>query len=330
MKFNEESFVRIYRLIRPEPRKWIIRASFGAGIPLISTPLWEPYLRAILAQKYNINVQLDASYAGWILISIGLIMILVNHYIDSKPKFKVLSEEDKSDRKNLVSLFNEIHIPTMDLFFEQGKLSMTYIPAIHFLYGIEGVFKSSSFHIHDLEIKNKAQGFYDNLKRSLSFAEYFTETSSPELQKFDSRFNIHSDSVAAQAKADFTRFIIGAEVNLKELCSLICSKYPDFNFSETNKKALDDYKYHHSMVENMVSGLQFSLMEIIVELEGRREAPTLQRLAQEASKPTVDVQVAMNKLIKKGFAHHLYKGMPHQKYTLSDEGREYFIDNRDG
>lgn len=34
---------------------------------------------------------------------------------------------------------SELHLPTLDLFTHYGKLSATYIPVLHYFYGLEGV-----------------------------------------------------------------------------------------------------------------------------------------------------------------------------------------------
>lgn len=37
-----DAFERIYKLFRPEPRKWAVRFVITSGVTLLSTPAWGP------------------------------------------------------------------------------------------------------------------------------------------------------------------------------------------------------------------------------------------------------------------------------------------------
>lgn len=92
---------------------------------------------------------------------------------------------------------------------------------------------------------------------------------------------------------------------------------------------MDDYKYHNSVPQKKINDFEFSVLSKIIQLEQWRETPTLNRLASELSTQRVDVQVALDKMITLNFAKHLYKGLPHQKYTVLQEGKAYYVENRD-
>lgn len=329
MKIKEETIFRIIKIFKPEPRKWVARILAVAALPLISTPVWEPYARAILAAKFGINVPPATSSAGWILLFLALIIIAINHYIDSKISGEGHSSKYESDQKNVTILFNEIHTITIDNFIEYGRGSMILLPAGHYSSGVEGVINSSNFHIHDDKLRRKILIFSQWFTKSFSFYSYFTDTANPKLQKFNSRRSIHSDPHAKKAYEDFHNCINELEISFKSLCTYVNEKFPGFDFNQTNKAAFDDYTKYNTIPEKEISDFQFSVVEAIVKLEEMRDPPTLERLAREISTERVVVQVALDKLIKLQFAAHLYKGMPYQKYTLTGTGRKYYVDHRD-
>ncbi|UCQ53890.1 hypothetical protein DCF75_14450 [Edwardsiella tarda] len=330
MKFNEDFFWKVVRFIKGEPRKWLGRVMVLAALAMITDSFWAQLFSAFLVKYFGVNPETPDWWPGWVLLAISIAIIFINHNIDNQPKVVEVSIEDKSDKKTLFSLFCEIHIPSMDLFFENGRSSFIYVPAIHYAMGVESIVSSSTFYIHDSRIKALVFEFYEYFSSALSFPGYFKETNNPNLQKFNEKYRIHSDSDAREAFDKFGVAIREAERCFKSLCLAVREKYPEFDFNVTNRKAADDYTAYYSELDNQVTDFQFSIMSAIVELEACRQVPSLSRLADEISKPVVDVQVAMNKLIKLGYAHHLYKGMPYQKYTLSDQGREYYVENRSG
>ncbi|HBS0497634.1 hypothetical protein [Pantoea agglomerans] len=325
-----DAFERIYKLFRPEPRKWAVRFVITSGVTLLSTPAWGPYLDAYLKKKYDLSIIPAPTYIGWILFIVGLLILYANYKIDSKPGMtKEDSEEKKADKKSLYKLFSQLHIPSMDEFFHHGKMSMVYIPATHYADGLSALINSSNFHLYDKEILLSVNALDESLKNSFSLYGYFTETANKNLFKFDSKFRIHSDAEARKAHDDFIESVCAAEKNLKKLCYYTKSTFPDFDFSITDKNAFDDYKYHNSVPEKKISDFDFSVLSKIIQLEEWRETPTLNRLASELSTQKVDVQVALDRMINLNFAKHLYKGQPCQKYTVMKEGRAYYVENRD-
>lgn len=324
------SFERIYKLLRPEPRKWAARFIITSGVALLTTPVWGPYLEAYLKKEYDLSIIQTPAYTGWILLILGLVVLYANYKVDSKTEVKKEdSAEKKADKKTLYQLFSQLHIPSIDEFFHYGKMSMVYIPVTHYADGLSALINSSRFHLYDKNILESAMALDECLKKSFSLYGYFTETANKNLFKFDSKFRIHSDPEAKKAHDDFTESVYNAEKSLKKLCTYTKETYPDFDFSETDKIALDDYNYHNSEPQKKINDFEFSVLSKIIQLEEWGEAPTLNCLASELSTQRVDVQVALDKMISINFAKHLYKGMPHQKYTALPEGRAYYVSNRD-
>ncbi|MGP6489454.1 hypothetical protein [Duffyella gerundensis] len=329
MKFDINTILLIYKVLRPEPRKWVSRVLILAGLPLLSSPVWVPYVDAFLKKRYDLTVpQAATSLTGWGLILIGLIMIFINYKIDSKPEVKREdSEEKKADKETLYQIFSQIYIPAMDQFFHHGKMSMVYLPVLHFKTGLSALISSSNFYLHNKELKESVLALEKNLDKSLSFFGYFSETPNADLQKFDSKFKIHSNKQAREAHEEFTQSIYKTEEKLKELCAQTRDHFPDFDFTVTNKNAIDDYNHYNSEPKKIITDFELTVLSKIIELEELREKPTLYRLAAELSCQKVKVQVALDKMIKISFAKHLYPGMPYQHYTALSDGRLYYVEN---
>lgn len=324
------AFERIYKLLRPEPRKWAVRFVITSGVTLLSTPAWAPYLDAYLKKKYDLSIIPVPTYTGWILFIVGLVILYVNYRADSKSgATKEDSQERKADKKSLYKLFSQLHIPSMDDFFHHGKMSMVYIPATHYADGLSAFINSSNFHLHDKKIMASVTALDESLKKSFSLYGYFSETANKNLFKFDSKFLIHSNIEARKAHDDFTESVYTAEKNLKQLCTYTKNTFPDFDFSVTDKNALDDYNYHNAEPQKKINEFDFSVLSKIIQLEERGENPTLNRITSELSTQRVDAQVALDKMINLNFAKYLYKGQLHQKYTVLAEGRAYYVENRD-
>lgn len=324
------AFERIYKLVRPEPRKWVARFVITSGVGLLITPAWGPYLDAYLKKKYDLSIIPIPNYTGWILLILGLFILYANYRADSNTgAVKEDSEEIKADKKSLYNLFSQLHIPSMDEFFHYGKISMVYIPATHYADGLSALINSSNFHLYDKKILSSVTALDESLKKSFSLYGYFSETANKNLYKFDSKFRIHSDTEARKAHDDFIESVYTAEKYLKKLCAYTKNTFPDFDFSLTDKNAWDDYNYHNSEPQKKISDFDFSVLSKIIQLEEWREIPTLNRLASELSTQRVDVQVALDKMINLNFVKHLYKGQPYQKYTALQEGRVYYVENRD-
>jgi hypothetical protein len=237
--------------------------------------------------------------------------------------------EDDADKKTLHGLFSELHLPTLDMFIHYGKLSMTYTPVLHYFFGLQAVVEASKYHIHDRQLKEGVERLYASLSKALSYGEYFTETSNEKLQKFDSRQDVHADPRAREAHDAFIQAVYDTENHLKALCMAARLKYPGFDLDATSRQALEDYRSYNEEAAAAVSDWEFAVLAMIIRLEEVRDVPTLQRLAEELDKPKVDVQVALDKMIKLGHVKHLYPGMTWQKFTVLPDGRAHYVRHRD-
>jgi len=242
--------IPLLRIFFPEQRKWMARIFILFGLPLVAGKVWEPYVNALLQRYLEIHIPVEAAtYTGWTLIAIGLFLFSVNEILDRLPKRTHLSPEEMADRQSLNTLFREIHIPSIDMFVHYGKLSITYYPALHYYYGIEGFVNSSSFHIHDIAIKSAVEALHESLGEALNYGEFFRETPNHDLHKFDSRRDIHTDPRAKAAHDGFISSVYRTEAAMRTLCGLTRGKFPDFNFDETDKLALKNYRAYQSKSE---------------------------------------------------------------------------------
>jgi hypothetical protein len=70
-------------------------------------------------------------------------------------------------------------------------------------------------------------------------------------------------------------------------------------------------------------------MECILELEDHRQTPNLRALTAVQGCDRIHVQVALDRLIERGFVKHLYPGSGAQKYTVLKLGRAYCLASRE-
>lgn len=314
------------RLFFPEQRKWVARILIVAGISMVTGPMWEPYAKAALEHYAGFSVPAIDVTTGWVILILGLAVFSINEVLDRRPNIKVASDQDVADRKSMEILLSNLYLPALDKFFHFGKLSMVYAPVLHYFYGLDGFVQASKYHVHDTQLKDEVDGLYVGLSRALSLGEYFVEMPNEELLKFDSRRDIYVDPDAKRAHEDFVNAVCAAENRLRGLCRLVSSKYPDFDFQATDRAALAEYLQKKEEAEAAtVSDFEFSVLSVIVDVETGPAYPRLSTLATLLDCPQVDVQVALDKLIERNFVAHLYRGMPHQKYTVLKEGRAYFV-----
>lgn len=327
MKFNEQKIWQVIRLFFPEQRRWAARALLLAGIGMVTGHVWEPYLNAFLAQYLNINVGNPNTTIGGILLASGVFGVIANEVLDRWPKQISVSVEDDADKKTLRGLFSELHLPTLDLFVHHGKLSMIFTPVLHYFSGLEAVVLASQYHLNDCQLKDGVERFYTSLSKALSYGNYFIDTSNEDLQMFDSRHHVNIDLYAPEHDA-FTQAVYDTESHLRALCRAVRSKYPDFDLDDTSRQAQEDYRRYKEEAAAAVSDREFTVLAKILELEEFRKVPTLQQLAGDLEMLKVDVQVALDKLIKLGHVKHLYPGMTWQKYTVLPGGRAYYVHHR--
>lgn len=329
MQFNENSLWKFIRLLFPEQRKWAARMLLAAGLSLVSGPLWEPYLNALLARYAEISVPNPSPTIGGLLLALGIIGVIINEVLDRRPKRVSVSIEDHVDKSTLYELFSELHLPTLDQFIYYGRLSMTYTPVLHYFYGLQAVVQASKFHVYDRQLKEDANSLCASLTTALSFGEYFTDTANDKLQKFDSRHDVHADPRARAAHDGFIQAVNDTDTHLRSLCIRVRSKFPDFDMDVTSRQALEAYRRHFEEAQSAVSLWELAVLETIIALEEVRDAPTLERLAAALERPKVDVQVALDRLITLKHVKHLYPGAAWQKYTALQDGRAYFVRHRD-
>lgn len=329
MKVSEQQIWRVIRLFFPEQRKWVARVLVLAGIPMVSGPLWQPYLDAFLAHYFDTNVPSPNITIGAVLLALGLLGVIANEMLDRWPKKISVSVEDDADKQTLHGLFSELHLPTLDMFIHYGKLSMTYTPVLHYFFGLEAVVQASKYHIHDQSLKMGVERLYASLSKALSYGEHFTDTPNEKLQKFDNRNDVHVDPRAREAHDAFIQAVYDTETHLKALCMAVRSKYPSFDLDATSRHALEDYRRYNQEAAAELSDGEFAVLATIIRLEGVRDIPTLSRLAEVLDRPRVDVQVALDKMIKLGHVKHLYPGMTWQKFTALPDGRAYYVRHRD-
>lgn len=246
---DKEQFLDlIKRLFFPEPRKWAARLLIIAGVGTLASPLLGQILMALLGRYTDLKIDTDPT-TGWWLIGLGLMLVVVNFFVDRMIAVKVNPALAASDRAGLEELYSNIHKDTFDAFFHYGRLTYTYVPTLHFYFGIQAFVESASYHFNDSEVKTEVDGFYSGLHKALTKGEYFHEASNDKLMKFDSRHDIYVDPEAKHARDEFLTGVMEGEVHLKNLNQLVKTKFPDFDFKALSDAAFEEYKRYQLRAE---------------------------------------------------------------------------------
>lgn len=332
----QELFRLLVRLLFPELRKKIIWALVIAGISLVSGPGWQPYVNAILQHFWSITIPPADVATGWILLSLGLLFFVAGELRDRGVGGKVPSPQEVADLKALRKLFSTIHLPTLTKFFQHGKGTMIYYPVSHYVDDLEGVIHAAQYQLHDQKLKEEANGLHQALNAALEQIDYFSPTSNPDLLTFESKHDIYANTEAREARDCFLSAVQAAEGHLHNLCRLVSSKYLEFDFDATDRAALRGYEDGLRRIEAVkaaeaaaVSDFEVSVMECILELEDHRQTPNLRALTAVQGCDRIHVQVALDRLIERGFVKHLYPGSGAQKYTVLKLGRAYCLASRE-
>lgn len=233
----------IIRIFFPEQRKWVARIFIWSGIPLAAGKFWEPYANALLARFLEVRIPTEAAtYTGWAFIGIGLTAFIFNEIVDRWPKRSIESHENKNDRKSMVALFSQFNTSAVDMFVDFGKVSITYMPVLHYFEGVNACVRASNFYLHDNTLKTQVDDFHTSLGKALSFGEFFDDMPNQDLKKFSSRHDVHQDERAKNAHDSFIESVYETERNMRALCGTVRQKFPDFDFDATNAAALKDYR----------------------------------------------------------------------------------------
>ena len=328
----------IERLLFPKLRNTIIVALIVPGVSLVSGPAWQQYVDAYVYHTWNIKIPPVNVVSGWVLLALGLLLLVAGEYRDREvAKPKGASPLDMADSKSLHKLFSTIHLRTLNQFFHHGKGGMIYTPAAHYLDELESVIQAVQYQLHDQQMSTEIYGLCHALSAAFESIDYFTPASSPELLKFDSAQDIHTDPEARKVRDDFKTAVLAAERHLQSLCRLVSGKYPDFDFDVTDRLALDGYEESIRRIGETkaaeaaaVTDFEVMVMEQILDMEQRRIYPDLGALHSALGCDRVHVQVALDRLIGRGFVKHLYPGMLHQKYQIMAPGRAHYIATLEG
>lgn len=191
-----------------------------------------------------------------IAIVLGVIAALVLGPIRSHSAAKrllscapVSTSEHTRDAATVKRILSTVHTPTFDNFIEYGKTSYVLDRIFHFWEGFKSQVSASDFHLYDEEIRALVSEFFEVWGKSLNFGEYFTQTSNPNLYKFDSRLDVFRSKEFREVHDEFTQAIWNSEVQFKALLSAVRRKFTEIDIEETNLAAWSEYiEFHKSMV----------------------------------------------------------------------------------
>jgi nucleoside phosphorylase len=159
------------------------------------------------------------------------------------------SVKDAHDKKMLIAIYERIHRPTLEHFFHFGKLHKLYDPAEDYFFDVDSIVGGIGFHIYDATIRTHVEEFREKWREALyDYRSYFVEMPNPNLQRFNSRFDIYRDSKALAAHDGFLAAIYKTETTLRQLCAAVLDKYPGFDFDLTDAAAIERHRSQNQKI----------------------------------------------------------------------------------
>ena len=321
------------RFFLPEQKKWVVKILILTGTMIVSgVPIWVPILNAVLEKYGKFTFAEPDPVIGWVLLAVGLIIFTVFEVVDRSPKTKAISAKDVADRNALDKLFSRIDLRPLNKFFHHGKGTMIYFPAVHYCEELGHLVSGAQFHLHDSQINRAVNGLQEALGQALEQIDYFGQASNEDLLKFESKRDIHVDPDARHARDSFLSAVRAGEENLRNLCRLVSTKYPDFDYEATSQMTYDSLQHSLRRADQeraaAVSNFEVAMLGEILRLEDMKVLPNLDNLASGMQCETLEGRVTLDRLIERGFVKHLYPGWSYQKYTVLPAGRAYYLSNR--
>jgi hypothetical protein len=194
------------------------------------------------------------SIVGWILIALGFIAYFIKRYLlpildiklekylDKQKSAK--NESIRNDLRNrkdfntIISLLSCIHTSTFDEFISRGHTGYVISSIFPCNECFNERFTASDFNLYDNELYQKLNDFHQSWNGCFDFIEYFSVLRDGKTFKFDgSQRHMQPDFDKDYAK--FLSLIRTTEIQFKEILSYINKKYPEFDISITNKKAVE-------------------------------------------------------------------------------------------
>lgn len=151
------------------------------------------------------------------------------------------------DIKNLKKILSTIHIKTFDDFIDEAPSFLVY-DFLHYYEGFNAMFKSNTFHIHNVEVLDLIQKVYDNLETALSlnFAHHYWMPPNSKRSKFTYPNDEKGYKIAIK---DFEILFQNNEQlkkNFNTLIKYVRENYLEIDLEETSKNAFNDYLSYQS------------------------------------------------------------------------------------
>lgn len=177
------------------------------------------------------------------LISSALAQVVASN--PARPRdLEGLSESEirhKRDVENLNWLLGALHIPTLQDHVESGPDYFTFKLDM-FWEDFRAIVRNHLFHLNDATTVNIVERLYEAWELSLSYGQYYTPTSNPELYKFRHRYNPVSESIASKAAFNSIRTALSDMSSaLEDLLSRVRSEYVEIDIDQANEKAWKGY-----------------------------------------------------------------------------------------
>lgn len=200
---------------------------------------------------FKINNKLDKNGKGQLTQNLKEAIKIIIEKSPKRPhEEKIVNPEvikRNRDIENLKKILNTIHIKTFDNFIDEAPYFLVY-DFLHYYEGFSAMFKSNTFHIHNLDVLDLMKKVYDNLETALSlnFTHHYWMSANSRILKFTYPEDEKGYKLATK---DF-EILFNNNGQLKKnfniLIKYIKENYLEIDIEETSRLAFEDYLSYQS------------------------------------------------------------------------------------
>lgn len=170
-----------------------------------------------------------------------LLAFIIYNLLKSFYRNQYLSKQN--DKKSINYILNSINTIVIDDAIKYGRDDLLfYVPIRHYYLGVQGLYNSSAFHIYNYKLRIIFDNFYIAFTKFDSHPDYFHITGNNHILRFVKPREVKNSDEYEKYKNEFLEDVENFEFYYHQLIDHIKNNYPDIDISETNKKALEDYK----------------------------------------------------------------------------------------
>ncbi|WP_100915954.1 hypothetical protein [Pseudoalteromonas spongiae] len=238
--------------LNPNFENFIIRKflSLGSGLILIPTIIAAVKL-TLHHGETTFTAEINNS-PSLFSMALGVFCILYAAYCFQEKRKSLKTQQlkqcqlDQQDKKSLLFFLENMSTDVIEQGIERSESGQMYMPVLHYFDGLDELLNSATFKVRDTKLESSISHFYHSFSAYVSHSEIFTDSSHPNLKRIFKDHEVHDPKWLKNKIEVFQADLKAFSESYKTLISDISEKYPEIDFDETNKIALDDYQKYQS------------------------------------------------------------------------------------